>query len=829
LIDAFLADIRFALRWFVKSPGFTIVAVVSLAIGIGFNTALFTVVDAVLFRPLPVVEPDRLVDVFTSVPGQTAAQRFGTSSYPDYSDLKSHNAVFDDMIAYSPMFAALSMGERSRLVLGEIVSGNYFRVLGVNATVGRTIAPPDDEPGASRVAMVSYRFWKNELGGAVDVAGRTIKLRGTTFTIVGVAPRWFTGMEPLLAPDLWVAMPSSEAVPVGMRDVVPSPTGTSRLDRRGERWLFLKGRLKPGVTFDQAQANLSVVMAQIAAANPVTNKDRQVTTRPTRDVRIHPAVDAVVVPYAAGLAIVVGLVLLIACANVASMLLARASGRQREIAVRLAIGASRSRLVRQLVTESLVLSAIGAAAGALVAWSLMRTVEAVSLPIAVPLAFGLRVDVRALLFTIGATVAAGLLAGVLPAVRASKPDLVADLRGEATVATTGTRRWALRDVLVSGQMALTALLLIVAALLTRSLIAAEQANVGFEVERLASITLDPSMFGYNEERTRQFWESAMARVRALPGVQSAALVTRLPFAVNVSRWDIYVPGHHHPGDQLDIVDETAVTPEYFATIGVPILQGRNFTEADRPDTPRVAIINETMARRYWPNESAVGKTIRVRSSDGPAFEIVGVSRDHKVLTVDETPTPFLHVSRIQRPNSYSSLIARTRGDAPALLRAMRRELLALEPNAVVLDSRTMASQMESTLFPVRASAWIVGIVGLTAMVLAAVGLYGIIAYSVTRRTREIGIRIALGAEPRSVLALVMRQGLFVAAVGLAIGAALAAVSARAFARVLYGVGIADPVSWLGAGAVLLAVSAVANAIPAIRAARIAPQDALRTE
>jgi predicted permease len=813
----------------VKSPGFTAVAVVSLAIGIGFNTAVFTVVDAVLFRPLPVSAPDQLVDVFTSMPRGTMAQRFGTSSYPDFLDLKSKNAVFADMLAYSPMFGALSMGDRSRLVLGEIVTGNYFRMLGVSAAAGRLLVAADDDAGAPRVAVVSYRFWQNELGANQDLSGRTIKLRGTTFAIVGVAPRWFSGMEPLLAPDLWVPIQSSEVVPVGMRDVVPSPSGTSRLDRRGERWLFVKGRLKPSVTAPQSQANLDVLMAQIARANPATDKDRQIVVRPTRDVRIHPSVDAVVVPYAAGLTVVVGLVLVIACANVASMLLARASARQREFAVRLSIGASRGRLIRQLVTESLVLSALGAAAGTLLAWWLMRTVEAISLPVAVPLAFGLRVDVRALLFTIAATVVAGLLAGVLPALRASKPDVVADLRGETPVAAAGGRRWALRDMLVSGQMALTALLLIVAALLTRSLMAAQQASVGFEVERLAMVTLDTGMAGYSDERGRQFWEMALARVRALPGVESAALATRLPFAVNVSRWDIYVPGHHHPGEPVDTIDETAVSPEYFATMGVPILQGRNFTDADRPNTARVAIINEAMARRYWPDQSAVGKTIRSRDSEGPEFEIIGVSRDHKVLTVDEPPTPFLHVSRIQRPNSYSSLIARTRGDAPALLGAMRKELLALDPSLVFLDSRTMAAQMDSTLFPVRASAYTVGLVGLTAMILAAVGLYGIVAYSVTRRTREIGIRIALGADRRSVLAMIMRQGLIVAAVGLTIGGALAIAAARTFSRALYGVGVADPVSWLGAAGVLLLVSAVANAIPAFRAARIAPSDALRTE
>ena len=431
MLESFLTDIRFSLRWLRKSPGFTLVAVASLAIGIGFNTALFTIADALLFKPLPVAAPDRLVDIFTSASGFGP---FSTSSYPDYLELRAQNEVFEDIAGYSPMFAALNLDNRSRLAMGEIVTGNYFRVLGVAAALGRTIAPEDDRAGAERVAMVSYRYWLRELGSAPDAVGRALRIRGNPYTIVGVVPPGFNGMVPILSPELWIpAAASLEVEPVGMHDAVPSPTGTTRLERRGDRWMFLRARLKPGRSLDEAQANLTLLMSRLEQANPLTNKARRLTLKATNDVHFHPAADATVLPLAAGLFMVVGLVLLIACANVASMLLARASGRQKEIAIRLAIGAGRGRLARQLLTEAVVMSMLGAVVGTLLAWWATSMAASVHLPVAFPLTFDVRIDARVLLFTLGATLAAGLLAGLAPAVHASKPNLVADLRGEQTL------------------------------------------------------------------------------------------------------------------------------------------------------------------------------------------------------------------------------------------------------------------------------------------------------------------------------------------------------------------------------------------------------------
>jgi predicted permease len=812
-----------------RSPGFTLVAVASLAIGIGFNTALFTVVDALLFKPLPVSQPDRLVDIYTSSTASRATQ-FSTSSYPDYLDLKAQSDVFEDIVGYSPMFGALNTETGARLAMGEITTGNYFRVLGVPAFIGRTLVPEDDAPGAERVAVVSYRFWQRELASAPALVGRTLRIRGTTFTIVGVAPRSFTGMVPVLSPELWIpASASLDVEPVGMHDVIPSPTGTNRLERRGDRWMFLRGRLKAGRTVDEARANLSLLVARLRSEYPATNKDRDVSVRPTSDVHFHPAADSQVMPIATGLMVVVALVLLIACLNVASMLLARASSRQREIGVRLAIGAGRGRLIRQLVTETLLLAFLGAAGGVVLAAWLTSLAGTISLPSPIPFAFNLKIDLRVLGFTFAITFVAALVAGLVPAILASRPNLVAELRGEQKTGKAGGRRWTLGDCLVAGQMSITAILLVVAALLTRSVVAAQRANLGFPVNRIALVSTDASQLRYSKERIEQFYDQALERIRGISGVEAVGLATRPPLSVNYNRWEIWVPGVHQPGQHGSIVDVTNVSPDYFKAMDVPIVAGRTFMPDDRPNTPRVAIVNETMAQRFWPGQNAVGQTFRTRNSEGPLFQIVGISADHKVTTVGEPPTPFLQVARSQQPNAYSAIIARTRGDSSALLRDMRREIHAVEPTLAFIENQTMEDELGMTLFPVRASAWLVGAVGLVAMLLAAVGLYGVIAYSVARKTREIGIRMALGARPSTVVGSVMRHGLIVAAVGLAAGSALAVVAARRIADALYGIGSGDPASWLGAAAILLGVSTLANLIPAWRAARVHPSEALRTE
>ncbi|HVR29113.1 MAG TPA: ABC transporter permease [Thermoanaerobaculia bacterium] len=829
MIETFGRDVRYAMRWLRRSPGFSLVAILSLGLGIGFNSAIFAVVDSLLLRPLPVAAPDRLVEIYTSSPdGDT----YATSSVPDYLDFAARAGLFDGIVGYSPMFAAVNRGDRARLRLGEVVTGSYFQVLGLDAATGRTLLPSDDVAGAPRVVVLSHAYWRRELGGDPGVIGRTLRIRGQVYDIVGVAPAGYTGMVQMLSPDLFIAVAHTEDVePAGIQSVVPSPTGTSRLDRRGQRWLFLKGRLRPGVTADQAQANLRVVAAQLAAEHPTTNRDRQVSVIPTTDVRVHPQADGTLRWAVTGTMAAVGLVLLVACANVAGMLLARASARQREISVRMAVGASRGRLVRQLLTESVVLAGLGAAVGLAFAWWFTRLISTLNLPIPVPLAIDVSLDWRVLAFTAAAATATGVVAGLVPALRASKPDLVPELKGESFARRTGRRRVALRDGLVVAQVAVSAVLLVGAGLLLRSVGAAERASLGFRPEGLAVVGVDLGMLQYDDARAERFFEQADQRFRAMPGVVSSARASRFPFSLNFNRSNIAVPGHQQSPDEMGRpIDSAEVSPSYFETLGVAVLQGRAFLETDRIDTPRVAVINETMARQYWPGESAVGELVYRRTlSSGQPLEIVGVVADHRRNTVGEAPGPAIFTSTAQSPSTYAVLAARTSGDDRALLDQMRRTLLSMEPDVLFLDSQTMKQQVSATLFPVRAAAVLVSAFSGVGLLLAAIGLYGVIAFSVSKRTREIGIRMAMGAGRADVLGMVMRQGLGVAAVGLIVGLGLASGAARVVAGALYGVGVGDPVAWGAAAVVLLGVTALANLVPARRAMRVDPAQALRKE
>ena len=816
-------DLRYSLKWLARSPGFAAVAILSLAIGIGFNSALFSIVDALLLRPLPVAAPDRIVDIYTR--GEDG-DRYATSSYPDYLDFRSRNEVFSGVMGYSPSIAALKTGDRSRMALGEVVTGNYFQVLGVGAALGRTLLPDDDRPGAPRVAMLSHRAWQREYARDPGVLGRTLLIHGQSYTIVGVAAEAFTGMLPMLQPELWTPVAwVDEIEPAGIQDVVPSP-GNTRLERRGQRWMFLKGRLKDGETRERADANLRVIMGQLVAAFPKSNEHRDVAT--ASNVRIHPEADRMLRAVAGGLMVAIGLVLLVACANVANMLLARASGRQREIGIRLAIGASRGRLIRQLLTESVVLAALGAFAGITFAALALQAIAALPLPVPLPLSLGLHIDVRVMLFTIAVATAAGLMAGLAPALRATRIDLASDLKGEAIINKAG-RRWTLRDGLVVAQTAVTLVLLVAAGLLTRSILHAQQVELGFRPQGVAVLGVELGLIGYDEDKATRLMERAAERVGALPGVQAVSRSVRQPLAINYNRNSVFFPERATPQDRGAIVAATWIDSQYLSTLGVPLLRGRNFTATDVAGSPKVALVTESFVRRYWPGSDGLGRRFRTRGIDGPEYQVVGVVGDYKVETVGEQATPYIHYAIAQRNFTGNVLLARTAADAPALLAAMRREMLALEPNAVFLDSQTMDAQVDATLLPARLAAQTIGLVGLVATILAAVGLYGVIAYAVGRRTREIGIRMALGAAPGNVLSMVMRQGLGIAAAGIGIGVALSFLAARAIASGLYGVSAGDPAAWGIAIGVLMASAALANYVPARRAARVDPSTALRSQ
>jgi predicted permease len=831
MVETLLKDIRYALRWMVRSPGFSAVAILSLGLGVGVNAAMFSVVDSLLFRPLPVTSPDALVDVFTT---SGDGDEYATSSYPDFLDLKAQNTVFTDMIGYSPMMAPLGLGDRSRIALGQLVTANHFTMLGVQPFIGRMLVPADDEPGAERVVVLSHRMWQREFGSDVAAVGKTLTLRGLPYSIVGVAPASYTGVVALLTPELFVPIRHVEEVePAGIIDSVPSPTGGTTLERRGMRWMFIKGRLKPGASADQANANMAVIGRQLAAAHVETNKDRRIAAIPTSDVRLLvPQAGGVISATGAGLMAVVGLVLLIACANVAGMLLARASARRREISVRLAIGASRGRLIQQLLVEGALLGSLGAIAAVMLAWVLVQSLQSMPLPLPVEVAFDLRIDVRVLTFSILVAAFTGMLAGLLPALKASAPSLVADLRGEAPAARMGGRRWALRDVLVVSQVALSAVLLVVAGLLLRSLSASQAADVGFEPKGLATIAFDTDMMRYTPERGLEFWRQAQARVAAMPGVTSTGLVSpTLPFTFNFNTQEMRIDNRSYSeGQRGDSIENVSVSPDYLATLGVPIVEGRGVDATDVAGGPEVAVVNQTMARKYWPTESAVGHTFQaINGTRSRVIRIVGVVRDHKRHGVLESASPFVYYAEAQRPRRANFLIARTDGDANALVQAIRRELLAMEPSLVFMAANTMEQNLSLSLMPARVGAMLAAGFGGLGTLLAAIGLYGVIAFSVSRRTREIGLRMALGAKPGSVMSMVMRQGLVIVAVGVVAGAALAAAAASALQGLLYGITPFDPLAWGLAITAMIAAAALANFVPARRAMRIDPMTALRTE
>ncbi|HET9705824.1 MAG TPA: ABC transporter permease [Vicinamibacterales bacterium] len=832
MVETLIKDVRYALRWMARSPGFSAVAILSLGLGVGVNTAMFSLVDSLLFRPLPVTSPDTLVDIFTT---GGDGDEYATSSYQDFLDLKSQNTVFSDMLGYSPMMAPLNLGDRSRIALGQVVTSNHFTMLGVQPALGRLLVAADDDPGAERVVVIAHRMWQREFGSDRAIVGKPLTLRGLPYTIAGVAPASFTGVVPLLTPELWLPIQYVEEVePAGINDSVPSPIGKTRLERRGFRWMFVKGRLQPGVSAEQAHANVALLGRQLEAANLQTNRNRRIAAVPTKDVRLLvPQAGGILSVGAAGLMTVVGLVLLIACANVAGMLLARASARRREISVRLAIGASRGRLIQQLLVEGALLGALGALAAIALAAGLIQVVQGMRLPLPVDIAFDLRIDYRVLTFSVLLAAVTGLFAGLLPAIKASAPSLVSDLRGEAPAGRIGRRRFALRDALVVSQVAFTAVLLVVAGLLLRSLGASESADVGFDMRGVAAISLDTDMVRFSPERSEVFWREALTRVRALPGVQSAGFVSpSLPFGLNFSQSEMRVDSRtYSEGQRGEIIENTMISPTYLETLGVPIIEGRGIAETDVAGSPAVVVINQTMARTFWPNESAVGHTLQVlNGSQSRTYRIVGVNRDHKQHGVLERPYPFAYFADSQRPNpTYKIIVARTGGGAEALLAAMRRELLAMESGLVFMGNSTMEQTMGLSLMPARVGAMLAAGFGGLGTLLAAIGLYGVIAFSVARRTREIGVRMALGANPGGVLSMVMRQGFTIVAVGLVAGAVLAGAAATALRGLLYGISPFDPIAWGFAIAAMSIAAALANFVPARRAMRIDPMTALRIE
>lgn len=820
-------DIRYGLRTLRKAPGFTAVAVLSLAVGIGLNSAIFTIVDNLLFRPLPYERPESVVSIYTT---DGTDSGYGTSSYADLQDLARASTSFESIAGHSMMFAAVGIEGENRLAFGEIVTSNYFSSLGIPVAVGRGFDPSHEVgEGAHPVTLISHRLWQRNFGGREDVVGRTLTIKNKSYTILGVVDASYSGGMPGVASDLWVPVTMvGDVEPAGQIDVVPSPTGTTRLEQRGNRWLFAKGRLRDGVSITAAQANVDAMMTGLERDHPMTNRERRGAVLPAASVRFHPDIDAIMRPAGFVLMGAVGLVLLIACANLASMLLARGAARTKEMALRSAIGASRFRLVRQMAVESVVLALLGGIVGLLFAvWATSWIVSA-RLPIELPIAFTLAIDWRLVAYTGGISLLTGLVFGILPALKASRPELVASLKDDATLAAPG-RAFGLRHALVVVQVSISVVLLVSGVLLVRSLFAGFNTNPGFAASGLVTATVSMDMHGYDDARAKLFFEQAQSRLRQLPGVESVSLAERIPFSPNMHTTTILVEGRPDATPRTGAsVDTSRVTPEFFRTLGVPLVAGREFDNRDVPESIRAAIVSEALARTYFPNGDALGARLRLLTTTGPEVEIVGISKDYMIRQVGEAPRPVIHFAASQRPATSYSILTRTSGDATGLMTHIQRELQGMEPQLVFLELGPLDRMMATSMLPISLGASVFGGLAGLALMLAGIGLYGVIAFSVSRRTKEIGIRMALGSSRGSVVKGVLREALILVVIGTAFGIGLAALGAQALSSVLLGVTAFDPLSYLSAGVVLVTVAALAAIIPARRAASVDPLVALRT-
>ena len=819
-MDLFRQDLRYAVRRLVASPGFTTVAILSLALGIGANTAIFSIVNAVLLRRSPAEDRERLVEVYTSDDDGIV---HATSSYPDFVELRRATDVFEDVLGYQLFLGQVEREDGAgMLVLGELVTGNYFSMLGIRPAIGRSFAPVEDSvPLAHPVVILGHEFWRTAFGADVSVVGSTIRLNRRPYTVIGVAPSDFNGSFSVLRADVFAPMMMIGHVMAGSID---------RLNTRGSRSMFVRGRLREGVSIERAAAAVSTIGQRLAAEYPETNDGRVMTVIASSDVAVHPAVDRALVPVAGLLLSVVGLVLLIACANLASFLLARAADRRKEIAIRLAIGATRAQLIRQLLIESVMLAMAGSLAGVLVAIWTIGVLERFQPPLPIPLNIDVSVDGSVLLFTAVVSVLAGIAFGLAPGIQATRPDLAPTLRDEAGAVTGHKRSARLRNGLVVAQVTVSVLLLVGSGLFLRSLQKAQRIDTGFDTGPAAILSPSFELSGFEDEaRIRVVRDRILERIRAMPGITGVAIAGRLPLGAAIQTRELNIDGITPPNgaDALD-VDFTGADAAYFTVMGVPLVAGRNFGPEDNAAADGVAIISETAARAWWPGDDAIGRTLWLGDNRDHPVTVVGVARDTRVRTLGESPRAYVYLNAQQDATPFTNFIIRGNLPPARLLEEVRRVMLEVEPQLVIMQSMTMDEHLALLLFPPRMAALLLSIFGGLALVLAAVGLYGLVSYAVARRTREVGIRLALGASTRDVLRLMTGSGLRLVFMGGAIGLILAAGGTSLVARFLYGIDALDFVAFAGAPAVLLGVGLLATWIPARRAARLDPQTALRS-
>jgi len=825
-------DLRFALRTLRKSPIFSTIAVLSLALGIGANTAIFSLMDQLLLRNLPVPHPEELV--MLDQPPYTSGQVWidHSFSYPMYKDFRDEGQVSSGVLARFPLPMSVGYQGQTERAVGELVSGNYFEVLGIPAFVGRTLTPDDDRTqGRSPVAFLTYGYWMRQFGGDRSILNQTLLVNGHPLTVVGIGPAGFSGVE--------VGRPTDVMVPLMMEPEVAAALGNP-LDNRRVWWLNVLARIKPGMPLQQADTGINVLFHQI---NAEEFKGIAGAPREFRDRFINKHLD--LLPAGNGfselrkdaseplkvLMAMVGLVLLIACANIANLLIARAGGRQKEIAVRLALGARRIQIVRQLLVESMLLAALGGAAGLLVAtWASQLLLR--FLPSAAGVA-GLTTapDLRVLTFNFSIAVVAGLLFGLAPALRSTRPNLAVTLKDQAGSVAGGFAQVRLRKLLVVGQIAFSLLLLAGAGLFARSLYNLKNIDLGFHPENLMTFSLDPSPNGYDESRTQVLYGRLQDDIEALPGVRSVSMADDAALTEDVDQRTVTVEGHYPPKEDEDMNPWVKrLGPGYFATLGVPVAAGREFTKRDVPGAPLVGMINETMARYFFPNQNPLGKHFGFGGRRGIAdIEIVGVVKDDKGAGLKRAVPRFVYVPYMQQDIAKMTVYVRTVKAPEPLAISLRQIVKREDSNLPVFGMKTMESQLDEHLFAERLIAMLSAAFGFLATILAAIGLYGVMAYMVARRTREIGIRMALGADRTKVVRMVMREVGWMAAIGVAIGLPCAIALGRLVQSQLFGLAAYDPLTLALATVTLAAAAFTAGYIPALRATRVDPIVALRYE